>query len=229
MNIRHARRLCSGFRGAEQRTTMTSEPYLSIAAFPREIRRLRLLPAIFAFSLLPLSLLGGATARADGQQCLGTLEKQLAGKFDTITHVIPEQLEALQNDTGALLLLDVREESEHKVASLPGAERVDPSIRVDEFLSRFGDRVAGRQVVLFCSVGYRSSVAAARLRKALEARGARGVVNLRGGIFAWHNTGRTTVDHHGATVYLHPYSRRWQSYIDFSNLARMSPRKSATE
>ena len=53
--------------------------------------------------------------------------------------------------------------------------------------------------------------------------------NLRGGIFAWHNRGHFLVDTHGATPYVHPYNRRWSKYLDFDNLARMTPRSKPTE
>lgn len=156
-----------------------------------------------------------------GQQSLEGLTVDLAGKFRSVGQVIPEQLERLQSRPGDMLLLDVREKDEFAVAHIRGAEWLDPDTTARQAVERLGPRVAGRTVVLYCSVGYRSSKTADRVREALTSVGAERVVNLSGGIFAWHNTGRSLVDGRGATIYVHPYDRKWGRYLDFDNLARM--------
>jgi hypothetical protein len=43
--------------------------------------------------LLALVSLGGAAAYADGQQCLATVEREVAERYTTIPHIMPEDLQ----------------------------------------------------------------------------------------------------------------------------------------
>ena len=98
------------------------------------------------------------------------------------------------------LLLDVRTEPELKVSDLSGAVRVDPSakgIQLRPFLDHH------RPIVVYCSVGYRSSDLATRLRAA----GQTNVSNLEGSIFAWANEDRPLVTGSNQPVHIvHPYN-----------------------
>lgn len=99
------------------------------------------------------------------------------------------------------LLLDVRTEPEYKVSHLAGAIRVDPSAGRNQ-LARFLQ--LPRPVVVYCSVGYRSSELATRLRAA----GQTNVANLEGSIFAWANEDRPLVSDSNRSVRLvHPYNQ----------------------
>lgn len=164
-----------------------------------------------------------ATASPDGQKSLEGLTRDLSAKFSRVDQMIPEELERLRSRGSDLLLFDVREPAEFSVARLRGAEWLSPDISARELAARIGTGAAGKTVVLYCSVGYRSSKVADRVREALTALGARRVVNLQGGIFTWHNTGRELVDARGETIHVHPYDRRWGRYLDFDNLARTAP------
>lgn len=164
-----------------------------------------------------------AAASLDGQKSLEGLTRDLSSKFSRVDQMIPEELERLQSLAHGLLLFDVREPAEFAVARLRGAEWMSPDIGARELAARIGTGAAGKTVVFYCSVGYRSSKVANRVRETLTALGARRVVNLQGGIFAWHNTGRELVDARGETIHVHPYDRRWGRYLDFDNLARTIP------
>jgi len=63
----------------------------------------------------------------------------------------------------------------------------------------------------------RSSRLASRVDQSLKVAGGLGAVNLRGGIFAWHNTGRTLGGPEGKDQRVHPYSKHWSQYLDFDN------------
>lgn len=170
------------------------------------------------------SLTAGGVARADGQMSLIELERKVAGDYRSIPHVTPEQLEMAMMTPSMLLLLDARDPEEASVSRLPGAIAIDPDISTGEFLARFGAAAKDRDVIVYCSVGVRSSKLATRVREAMLERGARRVANLQGGIFAMHNTGRSLVDGKGTTDYVHPYSWWWSGYLDFGNLTRYEPR-----
>lgn len=156
------------------------------------------------------------------------LERKVSRDYQDISHVTPEQLEAAMRRPEALLLLDARDAEEIAVSRLPGAVAVDPDISTDDFMQRFGVAARSKDVVIYCSVGVRSSKLATRVRAAVLATGARSVSNLQGGIFAMHNTGRALVDGSGAIDFVHPYSRWWSSYLDFDDLARYKAARRAT-
>jgi rhodanese-related sulfurtransferase len=172
-------------------------------------------------------LLAAAPAWAQGQLSLNELEADVARDYQDVSHLTPEQLESAMRSPEKLLLLDARPDGEVGVSRLPGAIAVDPDIDSAAFLERFGALARGRDVVIYCSVGVRSSRLATRVRSALQARGAGRVANLRGGIFAWHNTGRPLQDVVGGTEWVHPYSSRWTYYLDFKELSRYEPRSGA--
>ena len=75
-----------------------------------------------------------------------------------------------------------------------------------------------RPVVLYCSVGYRSSEMAGYLQK----RGFDKVYNLEGSIFAWANEGRP-VYRGGERVHeVHPYDRVWGRLLKKTLRARQA-------
>lgn len=60
-----------------------------------------------------------------------------------------------------------------------------------------------KDVVCYCSIGYRSSILANRIK----AIGAGNASNLEGSMFKWANEGREIVDDGGtATYFVHPYN-----------------------
>lgn len=171
----------------------------------------RLFLIVFTLGLLP-----GDPAMAAGQRSLVELEDKVARDYPAAPTLLPEGLELLR-ESGEFLLLDVRDRAEYDVSHLPGAVHVDPDIATAEFMRRFASKAQGKLVVLYCSVGVRSSRLAGRVDRSLKDAGALGAVNLRGGIFAWHNTGRKLKGNEGREDRIHPYSRHWSYYLDFDN------------
>jgi rhodanese-related sulfurtransferase len=99
-------------------------------------------------------------------------------------------------------LLDVREPAEYVVSHLAGAIRISPHASAAKVMARINPH---RPVVVYCSVGYRSSQLAQQLQRA----GFTNVMNLEGSIFAWANEGRPlAADGHPATL-VHPYNRKF--------------------
>lgn len=184
-------------------------------------------PALKCAGAVAVLLLSASSTalRAEGQQSLNDLEAGIARDHRDVHHLTPEQFEAAMQSPEKVLLLDARPEGEVGVSRLPGAIPVDPDIDSEAFLARFGELARGRDVVIYCSVGVRSSKLASRVRHALQENGAKRVANLRGGIFAWHNTGRPLFDKVGNTEFVHPYSPRWTYYLDFKDLASYTARQ----
>jgi rhodanese-related sulfurtransferase len=175
---------------------------------------------IFALALVAHVAWAATPAHASAQHALVELENRISQGHPSVRSILPEQLEALRARRGKVLLLDARKEDEFAVSRIPGALRVDPHIGANNFMTKFGVKAKGRLVVLYCSVGVRSSRLARRVDAALRAAGSLGAVNLRGGIFSWHNTGRTIHELNAKTEYIHPYNRSWSRYLEFDNYSK---------
>jgi rhodanese-related sulfurtransferase len=130
--------------------------------------------------------------------------------FADVPQLSTKQLAAMLNDPDPArrpIVLDARAAGEFDVSHLAGARRVDFDKPVPADLLA---QAKERPVVVYCSVGYRSSVYARKLREA----GVANACNLRGSIFRWATEGRPMV--HGesdpaATV--HPYNESWGKLI----------------
>jgi len=102
----------------------------------------------------------------------------------------------------APLLIDVRLREEYEVSHLPGAIWAESPSQIASVLRGASDR---QPVVLYCSVGVRSSKAAAQLMRS----GRTNVFNLQGSIFEWANEGRPLTANGRAVHVVHPYNERW--------------------
>jgi rhodanese-related sulfurtransferase len=106
----------------------------------------------------------------------------------------------------SLLILDVRTPEEFQIGSLAGAISL-PLEKVPEFTPRFYDN---KTIVSYCTVGYRSGLAAVEL----EALLGRPVYNLDGGIIEWFNQGGEVVDLEGSpSLRIHPYNSNWKPFV----------------
>jgi rhodanese-related sulfurtransferase len=129
--------------------------------------------------------------------------------FDRIKDNWPEVLQMstselarpmAEHDGASPLLIDVRTREEYKVSHLPGAVRAETPSEIAAAL-----RTVSGPVVLYCSVGVRSSKAAANLMRSGRAN----VFNLQGSIFKWANEGRPLISDGHAVHVVHPYNERW--------------------
>jgi rhodanese-related sulfurtransferase len=99
-------------------------------------------------------------------------------------------------------LIDVRTRAEYEVSHLPGAVLAETSSEIAAAVRTAPDQ---QTVVLYCSVGVRSSKAAAELLRSGRAN----VFNLKGSIFRWANEGRQLVANDRAVHVVHPYNEQW--------------------
>ncbi len=122
-------------------------------------------------------------------------------RFPKVPQVSTSELAAWRNNSvrPQPQLLDAREPAEFEVSHLPGAIRVAPDATAKAILAMIEP---GRPVVVYCSVGYRSSRLAARLMEG----GRSEVFNLEGSIFAWANEGRPLVTRDAKSAkWVHPF------------------------
>lgn len=104
------------------------------------------------------------------------------------------------------LLLDVRTPAEYAVSHLHGAQRAET---LDAALRLLQGRPATAPVVVYCSVGWRSSALAVALQQA----GFSAVYNLEGGIFTWANEDRPLYRGEQRVHLVHPYNRDWGALL----------------
>lgn len=173
----------------------------------------------------------GVVTSAGTGGSLTALEEDIARNHNDVEEIRVLQLSsrlAAQGKTGAgrypPLLLDARTPVEYRVSRIPGAIRIDPDASEAEILAAVSDQAAGRDVVVYCSVGVRSARVIQRAGGALKDIGATGVYNLRGGIFHWHNRSLPLSNVHGSVDVVHPYSSFWQRYLKRPDQARFSHR-----
>ena len=95
------------------------------------------------------------------------------------------------------VVVDVRGDDEREVSMIPG------SLSQEEFEERRGE-LAGREIVSYCTVGYRSGFYTEKLvAEGWDAR------NLRGSIIAWTHIGGALDQGGTPTRRVHVYGRKW--------------------
>jgi rhodanese-related sulfurtransferase len=139
-----------------------------------------------------------------------SLEARIRAEFPDVPQLSTAELAAWLADPvrPQPWLIDARSREEYKVSHLPGAIPAATVAEVEEATG--GDHA--RSLVLYCSVGYRSSALAARL----QAAGYTHVYNLEGSIFRWANEGRPVFRGGDQVRQVHPYDASWGRYLDRS-------------
>ena len=140
---------------------------------------------------------------------LERLKRHIRKEFPSVRQVSTDALKTRLDRGERPLILDIREAEEAAVSRLPGALRVDPSASPEQALEQVPELSSARdrEIVVYCSVGYRSSEFAQRL----TTEGFSDVSNLEGSIFEWAEKGYPLVqgDEQRAVHKVHPYSRAW--------------------
>jgi len=128
---------------------------------------------------------------------IGEMYAEYEISFANVEAISVEEYVALLGTLAEPVLVDVRKPAERAVSMIPGA------IAKEEFEQR-RDELNGRNVVTYCTVGYRSGLYASEL---LDEGWA--VLNLEGSILAWTHSGRDLVADGEPVRRLHVYGRQW--------------------
>lgn len=151
-------------------------------------------------------------------------QETISKQYPSVDHVSAEQLEKLLGSTGEqVVLFDVREMPEFAVSHIKGAIQIDPEMSGQEFLSRYGSAIKNRKVVFYCSVGYRSSLMAETLLNHSPTHSPDDFLNLRHGLFGWHNQSRDLVRGNTPTELIHPYNFWWGRLLERGDLKSYTP------
>jgi len=142
---------------------------------------------------------------ACGQQ---TYDQKLQSLYNhTIPLIQPQAVkDKIKNEN--VVILDTRSAKEYSVSHLPNAQFIDYN-RFD--ISQMSDIQKDQEVIVYCSVGYRSEKIGEKLKKA----GFKNVSNIYGGIFQWKNEDFEVVNQKGEiTDSIHTYNKRWGKWLE---------------
>lgn len=133
----------------------------------------------------------------------------VTGTFPDVPQLSTEELarELTSGGENPPVLFDVRAPEEYAVSHLPGAHSIPDLDAALAWIESHGD---GEPIVVYCSVGYRSSALATELRN----RGHSDVRNLEGSIFLWANEGRPLECAAEPTQEVHPFDREWGKLLN---------------
>lgn len=123
-----------------------------------------------------------------------------------ISHSVDE-VKAEEVTANNQVWLDARARAEYDVSHVENAQFVG----YDNFdLSTVDGIDKDAEIIVYCSIGYRSEKVAEKLEKA----GFTHVKNLYGGLFDWVNQGKEVVDSTGqATQQIHGYNVLWGQWV----------------
>lgn len=159
---------------------------------------------ILILLLAPLAIASQEEAE-DNTMFWSTTLRMIRSKFPEVNQLSTETLASWLNEPGEIkrpLIIDTRDLEEYEVSHLKGALQASTGEELHKILTGL---VPGRRVVLYCSVGYRSSEMARLLLK----KGHTQIYNLEGSIFAWANEGRPVYQRDQKVDIVHPYDKLW--------------------
>ncbi len=134
-----------------------------------------------------------------------TFDKKMESLYRNTVPLI--KADSLNSKLDEVTLLDTRSKAEYNVSHIKGSQFVD----YDSFDPKTIKAIPkDKEIVVYCSVGYRSE----RIGEKLQKAGYKNVKNLYGGIFGWKNEDYEVV---GATNQptdsVHTYNHMWGKWL----------------
>ncbi len=108
----------------------------------------------------------------------------------------------------SIFLIDARAKEEFRISHISGAKNIPH--RNKDPLKYLKNIKPDNLIVVYCSVGYRSSILAGKL----QTLGFKEVHNVEGSIFKWANEGRPLVQGKTTVHKVHPYNAHWGSLLE---------------
>jgi len=130
---------------------------------------------------------------------LNALHQGIISDYGQVNHMSAEAFDRQNADD--IILLDIREADEFAISHIAGTQRIDPEISTENLLTLLPKDLTDKTIIVYCSVGRRSTALAARAKAPLLAKGAADIVNLEGGSAS------------GSTDYIHPYNEYWSRWV----------------
>lgn len=158
-------------------------------------------PTLLFVVLMFVAMVSPAWAQVSA---LAAIDQELRAHFPKVTSIKAVELEKLMGSKLRPIVIDVWEPEEFAVSRLQGAVRIDPDAELDDVLRAIGPELEDRIIIVYCSVGVRSTELAERVGGGLKSRGVSQIANLSKGIFGWHNATRTLMRGTQKTPYVDP-------------------------
>jgi rhodanese-related sulfurtransferase len=111
-------------------------------------------------------------------------------------------------DSEPVILIDARAKEEFHVSHISGAKNIPYNSK--DPLKHLINIKPENPIVVYCSVGYRSSILASKL----QTLGFIEIYNLEGSIFKWANEGRSLVQGQTTVHKVHPYNTQWGNLLE---------------
>ncbi len=134
------------------------------------------------------------------------LDVMYSSDFPDVPRITPGELSERLRQQQPLLLLDTRMPEEYAVSHLRNAQLVNPVTFSEDDVY---DIDRDREVVVYCSVGYRSAEIVRRMKEL----GFTNVKNLYGGLFLWYNEERPVYRAGHKVEQIHLYNQFWGQFI----------------
>ena len=186
----------------------------------------RIMSKIIYISFFALALvLAAIIAYAENETSLtplGKIHQDIETNYPHMSHISSADLEK-QLMSGELLIFDTRPLEEYNVSHIPGAIQIEPDITPEHFTAKLAESLKNKRIIVYCSVGWRSSRLGTRLEDAALSAGAASIQNLEGGLFRWHSDNRPLVNPSGTTSNIHPYNPYWGRLIENKDDIRYRP------
>lgn len=138
-----------------------------------------------------------------------TKQPDFSKKIDAlISFTVPlMSVNELLNNKDKFIIFDAREKNEYDVSHIPDAIYLGYS---DFNVSRIKNIPKEKNMVVYCSIGYRSE----KIGEKLLRLGYKNVYNLYGSIFEWANEKYPLVSSNGKTTYsVHSYNKTWSKWV----------------
>ncbi len=166
-----------------------------------------LIYVFFIWTVIFIVLIAGCDIKSSKEW--DSVTKKIRSKYPTVSHLSTEEVHTLlaRQDHVKPVLLDVREPDEYAVSHLRGAHLAPTEKEALKIIAR-QDRDS--MVIVYCSVGYRSS----EMSKKLQENGLTNVFNLEGSIFKWANEGRELYQGNRRVSVVHPFNSKWRQLLD---------------
>jgi len=218
MKLPRAMRINSARNGAKTQSAAQKIPLRFLRAFASLRKSFCLFDGIIfnrrSALIVVCSLPFAFPVPSPAQIVLSALEKTIGTQIP-VPNITFEELKTklASQDSSRYVLFDARPAEEYNVSHLARAIQIDPELPAEQFLAQYSDSLKNKNVVFYCSVGYRSSLFLRRVQRELQNRNVPAAFNLQGGIFRWYNEGNTVVDVRGPTDNVHPYDKFWGSLL----------------
>ena len=162
--------------------------------------------------MLAVAGMGTMAGCSQNQETLSWTEvtRDIRKKFPDVKQLQTAELQSRQTSPNSeqVILIDARRKEEFHVSHISGAKNIPYNSK--DPLKYLTNIKPDNPIVVYCSVGYRSSI----LARKLQTLGFKEVYNLEGSIFKWAHEGRLLVQGQITAHKVHPYDTRWGRLLE---------------